>query len=81
MEANTLTMVNAKRIEQKMPLLITDGPSFSWEYDCNEYRLSKFKRGQPERYLHYRNEALNLFGGLKKEVDDFHFKHKKNGRT
>ena len=61
-------MVNQKRIEQKLPLLITNTPWITGELDVNEYRVQKFKQRKPERYLHYRNELLFNLEGLEKEV-------------
>ena len=61
-------MVDAKRVEQKLPLLITNTPWITGELDVNEYRVQKFKQRRPDRYLHYRNELLTNLEGLEKEV-------------
>ena len=61
-------MVDTKRVEKKLPLLITDTHWLTGELDINEYRVQKFKQRHPDRYLHYRNELLQNLEGLSKEV-------------
>ena len=73
-------MVNQKRVEQKLPLLMTDGPWWSSELDRNEIRLKKFKRCVPNRYVLHRNNILNELDALRKEMDDYVKSKKRNNR-
>ena len=62
-------MVNPKRVEQKLPLLITNGPWWSTELDRNEYRLKKFKQRAPALYQQHRGNILSDLEKLKRDVD------------
>lgn len=62
-------MVDPKRLEKKLPSLITETPWITGELDINQYRVQKFKVRHPDRYLHYRNELLDNLEALAKEVD------------
>ena len=73
-------MVNQQRVEKKLPLLLTDGPWYSSELDRNIYRLQKFKRVAPEKYVSHRNNILNELDNLKRDMDSFS-KNGKNGKT
>jgi hypothetical protein len=64
-------MVNQKRVERKLPLLITDGPWWSPELDRNEYRLKQFKKKEPLRYQIHRDVLLTELDKLKRDVDRF----------
>lgn len=64
-------MVDIKRVERKIPLLITDGPWFSGELDRNESRIRKFKQQAPDRYIARRNNIINELAALRHDVDEF----------
>ena len=57
-------MVNPKRIEQKFPLLISNGPSWSWEYEEKEYLVQKLKQKDPTVYALHRNKIVNEIEAL-----------------
>jgi hypothetical protein len=74
-------MVDPKRVERKLPLLITDAPWYSGELDRNEYQLSKFKRGAPEKYALHTNNIIKELSALRQELDQFVANNKgKNGK-
>ncbi len=62
-------MVNPKRVEQKIPLLITDSPWWTGEQDRNEYRLRQFKKREPQKYRQHRDVLLLELEKLKQELD------------
>lgn len=62
-------MVNQKRVEQKLPLLITDGPWWSFEIDRNEYRLRQLKKREPAKYQQHRNQITMDLEKLRRDVD------------
>ncbi len=62
-------MVNQKRVEQKLPLLIADGSWASFDIDRYEYRMSKFKRSEPQKYAQHRNQIITDLEKLKRELD------------
>ena len=62
-------MINPKRVEDKLPLLITSGSSLGWEYEANSYRLNKFKKSNPERYNFLKNNIMSNLEELHKEVN------------
>jgi hypothetical protein len=62
-------MVTSKRVEQKLPLLITDGPWWTFEIDRNEYRLRQFKKREPTKYQQHRNQIITDLEKLKRDVD------------
>ena len=55
---------HAKRIEKKLPNLITESP-WSIELDRNDYRLEQFKRKAPERYTKHREQILGDLDSLR----------------
>lgn len=61
-------MVNPKRIEQKLPLMITQGSSLSWEYQEKEHLVQKMKHNNPEIYNHYRNKIIDLYQAFEHDV-------------
>lgn len=63
-------MVNPKRIEQKLTLMITTGFTFSYEYEQKDYLLHKFKKTNPSRYEFYLNKIINNYMALEKEVSE-----------
>ena len=62
-------MVNEKRVERKLPLLITDGPWWSNELDRNLYRVQQFKKREPKLFLQHRNKLIVDLEQLKLDVD------------
>lgn len=62
-------MINSKRVEKKLPLLITYGPWWTDELDRNEYRLQVFRKREPQRYQQHRDTLLKALGNLKVDVD------------
>jgi uncharacterized membrane protein YkgB len=61
-------MVNPKRVEQKIPLLISNGPSFSWEYEEKEYLTRKLKRNEPSEYNFHINGILDHLNALEQKA-------------
>jgi hypothetical protein len=72
-------MVNPKRIEQKLPLLISDGPSWGWDYGEKEWWLMKLKRNSPDQFASHRNRIINDFEALERDV--MNLRSKKMGRN
>jgi hypothetical protein len=62
-------MVNEKRIERKLPLLITDAPWWSTELDRNEYRVKQFKKRMPQKYRQHCDALRVDLEKLKRDVD------------
>ena len=62
-------MVNQKRVERKLPLLITDGPWYSNELDRNEYRVKQFKKRKPEKYAQHREQLILDLEKFKRDVE------------
>lgn len=62
-------MVNSKRIEQKLSLLITDGPWWTFEVDRNEYRLRQLKKREPAKYQQHQNQIIMDLEKLKRDVN------------
>jgi hypothetical protein len=62
-------MVNQKRVEQKLPLLLTDGPWYSGELDRNAYLMRKFKRTKPDLYATHLNDILSKLQAVQKDID------------
>ena len=61
-------MVNPKRIDQKIPLLISNGSSLGWEYEEKEYLVRKLKRNNPTEYNQHVNEIINSLAALEKKA-------------
>jgi len=61
-------MVNPKRIEQKLPLLISNGPSIGFDFQEKEWWLHKMKRQAPDQYELHRNKILSDFEALERDV-------------
>lgn len=62
-------MVNQKRVERKLPLLITDAPWWSTELDRNEYRVKQFKKREPRKYQQHCSTLLVDLEKLKRDID------------
>lgn len=62
-------MVNKKRVEGKLHLLITDGPWWSSELDRNEYRVKQFKKRSPALYEQHSTRIIIDLEKLKRDVD------------
>jgi hypothetical protein len=62
-------MVDPKRVERKLPILLTNGPWFSSELDRNEWRLQKFKRQYPDKFIMHRNNIIKSLEELHKDID------------
>jgi len=62
-------MVNQKRVERKLPLLITDAPWWSTELDRNEYRVKQFKKKKPQLHQQHCDNLLRELNKYKDDVD------------
>jgi hypothetical protein len=62
-------MVNEKRIERKLPLLITDAPWWTFEIDRNEYRVKQFKKREPRKYRQHCDALRVDLEKFKRDVD------------
>ena len=61
-------MVNPKRVEQKLPLLITNGPSWSWEAEEKMHLVMKLKRENPDLFNSHRHKIISDFEALERDV-------------
>jgi len=61
-------MVNPKKIEQKLPYLIADGPSIGFDYEEKDWWLKKLKRNAPDQFEFHRNKIINDFEALERDV-------------
>ncbi len=62
-------MVNHRRVEQKLPILITDGPWYTSELDRNIYRITQFKKRDPTRFQQHKNQIIMDLEKLRRDVD------------
>jgi hypothetical protein len=62
-------VVNRKRVEQKLPLLMTDGPWYSSELDRNTYLTRKFRHTNPDEYAADLNDLMNKLATIHKKID------------
>jgi hypothetical protein len=69
-------MVNTDRLEKKLPLLWTNGPSYSWEYQYNEILASKLKQYAPEKHLNHRNRVAEELDAWYKDALEEKKRHK-----
>jgi hypothetical protein len=62
-------MVDTKRLERKLPILLTNGPWFSSELDRNEWQLKKFKQQYPDKFIMRRNNIINELEALHNDIE------------
>ncbi len=67
-------MVNAKRLEKKLPSLLVDDCSRRHKKGWNDYmrirnRLARFKKQNPERYNTITNRVVSDLGEWEKAVN------------
>lgn len=55
--------------------MITNGPSWSWEYEEKEYGLKKLKRNNPDEYASYVNKLNNLYSEIERRAIEQRKKH------
>ena len=65
-------MVNAKRVESKLPCLLVNGSTTkkkSWNSLMrNRYRLGKFKKDNPEKFNVLMNKTMDNFNEWEKAI-------------
>lgn len=59
--------IDIKRMEQKIPQLITRG---ALELDRYQYRLSQFKKKEPQKWNQHRENLARTLANLKVDVDN-----------
>lgn len=73
-------MVNPERIKQKIPLMISNKHSLSWEYEEKEYLLEKFKRNAPNEYASEVNNLVDIYKRIEQKALAQKKRHNGNGK-
>jgi hypothetical protein len=60
--------VNEVRIKKKLPLLMTEGSSLSWEYQKIEILTDRLKRFAPDKYSQHHNQIVSDIIAFKKDI-------------
>lgn len=69
-------MVDAKRVEKKLPLLITEAPWYSYELDQKYYQLKKFKKQKPDQFNFHKTKIMSELEALDKALEQFKLDNK-----